>query len=146
MSAPAPASAEARRRRRRTLLVLASISIGWKVIVLTIGTAVPRWVVKDGVAEQPAERRAYAESALLTARGLWNHPMERYGLVQALRVESVDSVPGAPAGCGGLGARVRAYMYFAIPYSEVRTVCDTGVVEYRVFRRRGARAARRATP
>jgi hypothetical protein len=34
--------------------VLASISIGWKVIVLTVGTAVPRWVVQDGVDEQPA--------------------------------------------------------------------------------------------
>jgi hypothetical protein len=124
------------RSRRRTLIILASISIGWKVLVLTLGTAVPRWVVKDGVSEQPAARQAYAQAALVTARGLWSHPVERYGLVQALRVESIDSIPGAPGGCGGLGARVRAYMYFAIPYSEARTVCDTGVVEYRVFRRR----------
>ncbi|MFL5579412.1 MAG: hypothetical protein ACJ8AO_03490 [Gemmatimonadaceae bacterium] len=142
MSAPAHAPAEVRRRRRRTLLVLVAISVGWKVLVLTLGTAVPRWVVKDGVDEQPAARRAYAESALHTARRLWNHPVERFGLVQALRVTSVDSVPGASPGCGALGARVKAYMYFAIPYSEVRTVCDTGVVEYRVFRRRGSRRLR----
>jgi hypothetical protein len=43
--------------------------------------------------------------------------------------------------CRGLSARVRAYTYFAIPYSEVRTVCDAGVVEYRVFRRKGAPGA-----
>jgi hypothetical protein len=139
MSASIPAPLAARNSRRRTLLILASISIGWKVLVFTVGTAVPRWVVKDGVDELPEARRAYAESALVTARGLWNHPFERYGLVQALRVTNVDSVPGAPSACGALGARVKAYMYFAIPYSEVRTVCDTGVVEYRVFRRRGSR-------
>jgi hypothetical protein len=37
---------------------------------------------------------------------------------------------------------VRAYTYFGIPYSEVRTTCDRGVVEYRVFRRRKPDAAR----
>ena len=76
--------------------------------------------------------------------GLWNGPIERLGFVRMVRVISVDTLPRAtlagvpePAGCEGgrLGARVRAYTYFAIPYSEVRTVCDTGHVEYRVFRR-----------
>jgi len=35
-----------------------------------------------------------------------------------------------------LGAHVRAYTYFAIPYSDVRTRCDRGVIEYHVFRPR----------
>jgi hypothetical protein len=45
---------------------------------------------------------------------------------------------GAAEQCDGHGAVVRAYTYFGIPYSEARTRCDTGVVEYRVFRRRKA--------
>jgi hypothetical protein len=55
---------------------------------------------------------------------------------------SVQRMPeGAGTRCGGLGARVRAYTYFGVPYSEARMVCDSGTVEYRVFRRRGARSA-----
>ena len=52
------------------------------------------------------------------------------------RLEKVRVALEGPA----LGsARVRAYTYFAIPYSEVRTLCETGTVEYRVLRRRPRR-------
>lgn len=140
------AAREARRRRRRTWIILASISIGWKLIVFTLGAALPRWLIDDGIADLPAPHRAYGEQAKQTALGLWNGPIERHGFVRTVRVVSVgeasaaDPLRGragaAAAQCDGLSARVRAYTYFAIPYSEVRTVCDTGVVEYRVFRRR----------
>ena len=140
------AAREARRRRRRTWIILASISIGWKLVVFTLGAALPRWLIEDGIAELPAPHRAYGERAKQTAIGLWNGPIERHGFVRTVRVMSVGEAaagdplrghPGAAAPhCEGLSARVRAYTYFAIPYSEVRTVCDTGVVEYRVFRRR----------
>ena len=127
------------RRRWRVLLALAAISIGWKVLVFTIGAALPRWVVEDGVSEQPIERRAYAARAKEVAAALWSGPIERRGLIRGVRVLSVDSLPGEPAtaDCGGLAARVRAYTYFALPYSEVRTLCDSGYVVYRVFRGRG---------
>ena len=134
----------ARRRRMRVWIILASISIGWKVIVFTLGAAIPRWLIDDGIQSLPLASRLYAEEARRTAMALWNGPIERYGFVRAVRVMSVDTLPHetlAAAGvqgaarCGRLGARVRAYTYFAIPYSEVRTVCDTGHVEYRVFRR-----------
>lgn len=125
------------RNRRRTLLILASISIGWKILVFTLGAALPRWLVEDGVDDLPAALQPYGEEARQTAMALWNGPIERHGIVRGVRVMSVDRVTGdGSTGCDGLGARVRAYTYFAIPYSEVRTVCDTGVVEYRVFRRR----------
>ena len=63
--------------------------------------------------------------------------MPGYVLVRMARVVSVDRTDEpAAAECDGLSARVRAYTYFAIPYSEVRTLCDSGVVEYRVFRRK----------
>jgi hypothetical protein len=136
-AAPAP-----RRRgsRRRTLLILASISVGWKVLVFTLGAALPHWLLTDGVAELPAPHREYGIASLATARALYNTPVERLGgVVQRVRVVSVDSVPAAgdadpvSAPCL-LGARVRAYTYFAIPYSEVRTRCGRGVIEYRVFR------------
>ena len=143
----APAALEARRRRRRTWIILASISIGWKVVVFTLGAALPRWLIEDGIAELPVPHRAYATRAKQGARALWNGPIERYGLVRTVRVMSVGQAadgdplrahPAATAAhCEGLSARVRAYTYFAIPYSEARMVCDTGVVEYRVFRRRG---------
>lgn len=135
-----------RRRRMRVWIILASISIGWKVIVFTLGAAIPRWLIDDGVQALPLGSRVYGEQARQTAMALWNGPIERYGFVRAVRVMSVDTLPQetlAAAGVQGaarcesgrLGARVRAYTYFAIPYSEVRTVCDTGHVEYRVFRR-----------
>lgn len=137
-------------------MILVGISVGWKVLVLTLGAAVPRWVIGDGLDRVPEGSRAFARQAKVTALSLWNHPIERLGLVQALRVIRVDSAAprvtttssggdvqpsalrgAAPAGsCNGRSATVRAYTYFAIPYSEVRTTCDTGVVEYRVFRRR----------
>ena len=126
-----------RNTRRRTLLILASISIGWKVIVFTLGAAIPRWMIEDGIADLPPAYRAYGAEARSTARALYDGPIERYGLVRTVRVLSVEQLPAAAgaARCGNLGARVRAYTYFAIPYSEVRTLCDRGEVEYRVFRR-----------
>jgi hypothetical protein len=118
-------------------MVLAAISIGWKLLVFTLGAALPRWLIEDGLAELPPHMRTYAESAKQTALALWSKPIERHGLVRTVRVMSVDSSAMAESlDCGGLSARIRAYTYFAIPYSEVRTQCDTGVVEYRVFRRR----------
>jgi hypothetical protein len=105
--------------------------------VLTLGAAVPHWVIDDGLDHIPASMQPYASQARATALALWDGPIERTGLVQLVRVVSVDSTRGTNAdGCGGKSARVRAYTFFAIPYSEVRTVCDSGVVEYRVFRRR----------
>lgn len=133
------------RSRRRTLLILAAISVGWKVIVFTLGAAMPGWLLNDGLDELPAAQRAYGVASMATARALWDTPVERLsGVVRKVRVMSVDSVPArgaSPIGvttppCVGLGARVRAYTYFAIPYSEVRTVCERGVVEYRVVRSR----------
>ena len=138
-AAPAPS---ARSRRWRMLLILASISVGWKLVVFTLGAALPRWLIRDGIAELPEAFQPYGEEAKQTALGLWNGPIERRGLVRTVRVVSVERVADAEAAerCSGLGARVRAYTYFAIPYSEVRTVCDSGIVEYRVFRRRHHRA------
>jgi hypothetical protein len=148
-SSPAGAPAAPRWRSRRTLIILATISIGWKVLVFTIGAALPRWLVSEGIDELPAESRAYGASARATAIALWNGPVERRGLIRRVRVVSVDSAgdsagSGAaantlPDGCDGRSARVRAYTYFAIPYSEVRTVCDSGEVLYRVLRRRPRR-------
>jgi hypothetical protein len=133
--------ADARRaRRRRTLYVMASISIGWKVLVFTVGAAVPRWLIDDGVDRLPGDLRPYARQAKETAAALWNGPIERYGMVRTLRVVSVERAAGVSDRCGGLGARVRAYTYFGVPYSEATTVCDRGVVEYRVFRPREAAA------
>ncbi len=119
-------------------MTLAAISIGWKLLVFTVGAALPRWLINDGIAELPAEHRPYGTEAKQTALALWDGPIERHGVVRTVRVMSVARATPAPAGseCGGLSARVRAYTYFAIPYSEVRTICDSGVVEYRVFRRR----------
>lgn len=138
----APEPTVARRRRRRVLLTLAAISVGWKVLVLTVGAALPRWLIDDGVKALPNELQPYAMDAKRAAAGLWNGPIERYGVVRTLRVLSVERMPesvaavGAGRRCGGLGARVRAYTYFGVPYSEARLVCDSGVVEYRVFRSR----------
>jgi len=126
--------------RRRTWIILASISIGWKVLVFTLGAAIPRWVIKDGVSELAPGHRVYGAEARRTARALYTGPIERHGLVRAVRVIEVHPVSDASAAraCGGLGASVRAYTYFAIPYSEARTVCGTGQVVYRIFRKRHA--------
>jgi hypothetical protein len=133
-------TAEPRRlrwRRWRPWLLLLAFSIAWKVVVLTLGAAVPRWLIDDGIEHIPVAMQPYANQARATALSLWDGPIERRTLVRLVRVVSVDSTSGeAPGGCDGMSARVRAYTYFAIPYSEVRTVCDSGVVEYRVFRRR----------
>jgi len=129
-------------RRRRALLTLGAISIGWKVVVLTLGAAVPRWFIDDGISALPADSRPYAAAAKRSAAGLWNGPIERYGVVRTLRVMSVARDVDPPADterCGGYSARVRAYTYFGVPYSEARMVCDRGTVEYRVFRRRAVR-------
>lgn len=123
--------------RWRPWLLLLGISIGWKIVVLTLGAAVPRWVFDDGMEHIPLAMQPYAAEARATALALWNGPIERRTLVQLVRVVSVDSTQLASAdGCGGKSATVRAYTYFAIPYSEVQTVCDIGVVKYRMFRRR----------
>lgn len=138
------ADARRRRSRRRTLLILGAVSVGWKVVVFTLGAAIPRWLIADGVAELPAAHRAYGAASLATARSLFDSPVERFGrVVQRVRVVSVDSITPPPAeGAGGarpiaagcmIGARVRAYTYFAIPYSEVRTRCELGVIEYRLI-------------
>ena len=126
----------ARRRRRRVWLTLAGVSIGWKLLVFSLGVAIPRWIVDDGIARLPIADQAYATEAKQTALSLWSGPIERHGVVRRVRVMSVrtSAAPEAIA-CGGRSARVRAYTYFAIPYSEVSTACDRGVVEYRVFRR-----------
>ena len=117
------------------LIILGAISLGWKVLVFTLGAALPKWLIDDGIASIATERREYAATAKQTAVQLWNGPIERHGVVRAVRVMRVDSL--ATAACSGYGARVRAYTYFAIPYSEVQTSCDSAVVLYRVFKRRG---------
>ena len=149
--------------RWRLWIILASISVGWKVLVFTVGAAVPRWLISDGIAQLPAPLQEYGREAKRTALTLWNGPIERYGVVRTVRVVSVHvgdpagdaagraaavdprrqlaagALPGPGADrCDGHGAIVRAYTYFGIPYSEARTRCDSGVVEYRVFRRRKA--------
>lgn len=128
-------------------MILLGVSAGWKLIVLTLGAAVPRWVIGDGMDLIPVGARVYAEQAKVTAATLWDHPLERLGLVQALRVMRVDtlatrtdttavSAGSATPSCAERVVTVRAYTYFAIPYSEARTICDSGVVKYRGFRPR----------
>lgn len=137
-----------RRRRRRLWLALLGVSVGWKVIVFTIGAAVPRWLIDDGIEQLPVALQAYGREARVTALALWNGPIERHGLVRTVRVVSAHAGPSyaaadpSAARCGGRHALVRAYTYFGIPYSDVRTTCDRGVVEYRVFRRRKPDAVR----
>jgi hypothetical protein len=119
-------------------LLLLAFSVAWKVVVLTLGAALPHWVLDDGLEHIPLSMQPYATQARATAVALWSNPIERSALVRLVRVVSVDSAGSGDAArnCGGMSARVRAYTFFALPYSEVRTVCDRGVVEYRVFRRR----------
>jgi hypothetical protein len=149
--------------RWRVWLILAGISVGWKLFVFTVGAAVPRWLITDGIAQLPAPLQEYGREAKRTALTLWDGPLERHGLVRTVRVMSVHlsdtldagsptaasatapttaataaALPAASGACDGHGAVVRAYTYFGIPYSEARTRCDSGVVEYRVFRRRKA--------
>lgn len=121
-------------------MILGSISIGWKLFVLTAGAAVPHYLIDDGLKQVPAEFVPYGTQAREIARDLWGGRLERYA-VRKIRLVSVARTPGdgGAAHCGGLNAHVRAYTYFALPYSEVRTICDSGVVEYRVFRRSHAR-------
>src|SRR5689334_1998649 len=127
-----------RRIRWRPWLLLVCVSVAWKVVVLTLGAAVPRWLIDDGLDHIPLALQPYAVQARATALSLWDKPIERSTLVRLVRVVSVDSTGDRRLGsdCGGKSARVRAYTFFAIPYSEVRTLCDSGVVEYRVFRHR----------
>lgn len=137
---PPMTAEEARRRRRwRTLIILGSISIGWKVLVFTLGAALPRWLIEDGLAELSPDHQSYGAEAKATALTLWTGPIEKYGFIRAVRVLRVDHAPAdtSRTECGGLGARVKAYTYFAIPYSEVRTTCGEGRVLYRVLKRRG---------
>ena len=136
-----------RQRRWRTWGVLIAVSVGWKLVVLTLGAAMPRWLIDDGVASLPSDLQPYARDAKRNAAQLWNGPIERHGVVRTLRVMSVHRVATGTGGrCGGLGARVRAYTYFGLPYSDARLVCDSGVVEYRVFRRGSSRAAPATVP
>ncbi len=134
---PAP-----RWRRWRPWLVLFGIGVAWKVVVFTLGAAVPKWVIGDGVAHLPLTLHAQAFNAQTIARSLWDHPLERLGLVRATRVMRLDTLPVAASDSAGvlpcqrLRATVRAYTYFAIPYSEAQTTCDSGVVNYRFFPRR----------
>ena len=186
--------------RWRLWLTLAAVSVGWKVLVFTVGAALPRWLINDGIEQLPTALQDYGREAKRTALALWDGPFERHGLVRTVRVVSVHGRNGEPlspavpaagatttyaaalpnengpaaAGaadaelpnvgaavasvlpaasvasvasgvpCDGHGAVVRAYTYFGIPYSEARTRCDSGVVEYRVFRRR--KQQRQATP
>ena len=86
--------------------------------------------------------------AMVAAMPLWDHPLERLGVVRALRVMHLERDtpvaatpagaapprPDAPRACEAGVAIVRAYTFFAIPYSEARVACGIGVIEYRVFR------------
>ena len=132
-----------RSSRWRPWLVLFGIGIAWKIVVLTLGAAVPRWVVGDGIEHLPLNLQPYAIAAQATARPRWDLPIERLGVIRAQRVVRVDTLRAttaadslAGASCGNLQATVRAYTYFAIPYGEVRTLCASGEVQYRLFRRR----------
>ena len=133
----APNATPKTRSRRRAVWTLLAISVGWKVFVLTVGAALPRWFMDDGVAAQPTELQPFARHAKHGAAALWNGPLERHGVVRMVRVVSVERDADRPSRCGGYGARVKAYTYFGVPYSEARTTCDSGAVEYRVLRGRG---------
>jgi hypothetical protein len=90
------------RSRWRPWLLLLGISVAWKVVVLTLGAAVPRWLIDDGVEHIPAAMQPYANQARATALSLWGRPIERTGIIRLVRVVSVDTVVGGDAGdCGG---------------------------------------------
>ena len=129
-------------QRHRGWVIFFAIGLAWKVIVLTLGAAIPRWAIGEGVAHLPLLQQATARTAKQAALTLWAHPLERLGIVQALQVVSVEPVPepdsaaaGPALACRGDRARVRAYTSFAILYSEAVTRCNSGVVEYRFFKR-----------
>ncbi len=126
--------ASGRRRwgRRRLLLLAVGASAAWKLLLVGVGGAVAALALDDGLDALPSELRQYGVQARETARALWGGPLERHG-IREIRVVSVEQLSERAAilRCGGLSARVRAYTFFAIPYSEVRTVCDRGTVEYR---------------
>jgi hypothetical protein len=106
-------------------------------------------MIDDGITLLPVAEQAYALQAKTMAMELWDHPLERFGgVVRALRVIKVDSTAsfalesppssnrsGGAEPCQGVEATVRAYTYFAIPYSEALIGCGSGVVQCRVFRR-----------
>jgi hypothetical protein len=123
-------------RKWRPWLVLVTLSLAWKVIVLGIGGVVPALFMDDGIATLPPDLQPYGMRARQIARSLWNRPIERLG-IRHIRLVSAERRPTSAdaAQCGGLVAHVRAYTYFAIPYSDVRTVCDSGIVQYRGFSR-----------
>lgn len=137
----AASGARPTRRPGRLVLLLLAISVGWKVALFGVGGAVVTLALDDGIAAVPTDLRPYGAQARETARALWTGPIERRGIreIRLLTVEREHD--GAASACGGLTARVRAYTFFAIPYSEVRTICDRGTVEYR-----GLPHRRRATP
>ena len=61
--------------------------------MLSLGVAIPQWVVGDGISHLPLADRAYAAEAKRTALALWDGPIERHALVRTVRVMSVDSPP-----------------------------------------------------
>jgi hypothetical protein len=94
-------------------------------------------MLDDGVGALSPELRPFGRQAVQVAGKLLSGPLERHG-VRRIRLVSLARTPssaegGAPAACEDLVGQVRAYTFFAIPYSEVRTVCDSGVVVYRAF-------------
>src|SRR5574338_1685273 len=79
------------RSRWRPFLLLAAFSVAWKIVVLTLGAAVPRWIIDEGVGHIPLAMQPYAAQARVTALSLWNRPIERKTIVRSVRVVSVDS-------------------------------------------------------
>ena len=118
--------------RRRLALVAIAVSATWKLLLVGLGGAVAALALDDGLDALPSEMRAYGVESREIARSLWHGPIERHS-IREIRVVSVEQLTeqDAISRCGGLSARVRAYTFFAIPYSEVRTVCDRGTVEFR---------------
>lgn len=126
-----------KKKRLRPWLVLFAVGLVWKLLVITVGTALPKWLIDDGVEAQPDSLRAYARSAKDIAFKVFTNPIERVGIVQDVRVMDITRVAAdSTDACGGLRARVRVYSYFNLPYSEVRTTCAQGVIAYRLIPRR----------
>src|SRR2546423_11603070 len=114
-----PHPAARTRRRWRTVMILLGISIGWKLVVLTLGAAVPRWLVKDGIDQLPLDLQPYGSHAKAIAIAAWNKPIERHGVIRGVRVRAVDRSAGGESAqsCGGVNARRSRYTDFASPYS-----------------------------
>lgn len=120
-------------KRHRVVVALIAVSVGWKLLLIGVGGMMPRFLITNGLTDVPVEMRPYGIEAISTARALWGGPIERHS-VRGVRLVSIERRQGpSAAACGGLTARVRAYTFFAIPYSEVRTICDRGTVEYRML-------------